>query len=439
MQEEGIKILKAEITNFKNISHKTVVFEGRSAIIIAPNAGGKSSLIQAIQSPINSKIIPLQPVKEGEERGSVELLVGGKFKGESVKYNIGLYFSPEHQKGRITITNEDGGKVPGGKSVINDIVGNISFNMMEFLRLARTDAGGVSDAGRKKQVEILKALLPDEVVDKMAELDVERKKVYNERSTVNAEVKVMKTNLEGHEYTLEDIENYSTKKDGEAIRTQINGLSTSIEKHSKATSAQARFMETISFKEEQIACLQKELDVARHNLNTTNEWLQKNEKPSIGHLSAQLKDIDDHNAICDEIAKLEKSRSDMDTKSAESDKKTERMKEIDKEKAEVFASSPLPVPGLAFDENMVTYKGLPLDEDQHSTAMLIGIGIRIGMAMNPNLKLLVIKDGSLLDRQTLRFIMKICEEQGYQVLIEKVDFEGENEEVTVEFTESEEI
>jgi len=75
--ENGLKIISAEITNFKNITHREINFEGRSAIIIGPNEAGKSSLIQAICSGVDSKMMPAEPLKKGEDRGSVEIVAGG--------------------------------------------------------------------------------------------------------------------------------------------------------------------------------------------------------------------------------------------------------------------------------------------------------------------------------------------------------------------------
>jgi hypothetical protein len=93
----------------------------------------------------------------------------------------------------------------------------------------------------------------------------------------------------------------------------------------------------------------------------------------------------------------------------------------------------MPVKGLAFDEENVTFRDLPLSEGNIPTSQLIGIGLKIGMALNPNLRLLVIRDGSLLDDKTMKFILKTCEEKGYQLLIEVVKHEGG--ELSLEFIE----
>jgi hypothetical protein len=54
------------------------------------------------------------------------------------------------------------------------------------------------------------------------------------------------------------------------------------------------------------------------------------------------------------------------------------------------------------------------------------------MAMNPNLKLVIIKDGSLLDKETIDKVIKMCDKYDYQVIIERVHDECDLE---VEFIE----
>jgi hypothetical protein len=57
------------------------------------------------------------------------------------------------------------------------------------------------------------------------------------------------------------------------------------------------------------------------------------------------------------------------------------------------------------------------------------------MAMNPNLRVMIIKDGSLLDKETLNKIINIADKRGYYLLIEVVD--SEQEDLELRFVESE--
>jgi hypothetical protein len=63
----------------------------------------------------------------------------------------------------------------------------------------------------------------------------------------------------------------------------------------------------------------------------------------------------------------------------------------------------------------------------------LGVGARIAMALNPNLRLIVVKRGESLDKDRMNALLKICNDQGYQLLIEKVD--SEKEKLEIEFVE----
>ena len=85
----------------------------------------------------------------------------------------------------------------------------------------------------------------------------------------------------------------------------------------------------------------------------------------------------------------------------------------------------MPVKGLEFIDTGLSYNGLSLTEDNISTSRIIEIGIRIAIAMNPNLRIMQIKDGSLLDKDMLKTIKDICKDKDYQLFIEKVSDEKE--------------
>ncbi len=94
------------------------------------------------------------------------------------------------------------------------------------------------------------------------------------------------------------------------------------------------------------------------------------------------------------------------------------IKEVDATKAELVAGATFPVPGIGFDENGVTYNGIPFD--QSSTAEQIRVSMAVGLAMNPKLKIVLIRDGSHLDEDSLAQVAQMAEDAAAQVWIERV-------------------
>jgi len=443
-KDDGLKVLKAEIVNFKNITQKTVDFAGKSAIVLGANRKGKSSLIQAILSPVNSKAVPLKPIKDGEERASIELQIGGTINGEHRVYNIDMHFTDKHQRGQLVVTDESGGKIPGGKSMIDSIVGNIGFDILEFIDLGLTPDGKVSTPGVQKQIEVLKGFMPEDVRKKIFELDNEKKSVYDERTEINKDIKSNQAKLKDAEMDPAEQEKYAKKIDDSEIKEQMSKIGEDISKYDQVVNGMSTKMakaEAIEKEIERLEGLIKDLKEEKvgvdSDIDNGKKWLEKKgDRPNMGDLTEKFNAICEHNEkhkMVSELQSFAKNVRDFEVKSEE---KTERLKAIDVEKNKMFEENPLPVKGLSFTEDEILYDGLPFNENQHPSSTIIGIGIKIAMEMNPNLRLLVVKDGSLLDKKTLNFILKLVEKNGYQVLIEMVDFSGEKD-VTIEFVEGE--
>ena len=443
MNKDGLKLLKAEVKNFKNIEQKSIDFGGKSAIILGANRKGKSSLIQALMSPMNSKLLPAKPIKDGEDTASIELTIGGSIAGKDVVYHIDMYFSEKYHKGHLVITDEDGGKIPGGKSMVETIVGNIGFDILEFIDLGLTKDGKVSKPGVMQQIEVLKGFMPLEARKKLMALDNESKEVYDERAEINKDIKSNESKLKDVEMDPEEIEKYSTKLDDSDVKKKMNEIGETISTFDKVTNgleSKKKEFDKLSTEMEELKKLMEQKIESLKTLNTDIEkgekWLKGKTRPSMDSLTEELNEIQKHN----DIHKLVMERQEFSKKvrelSEKSESKGDRLAAIKSEKAEIFTENPLPVKGLEFTEEEILYDGLPFNENQHPSSTIIGIGIKVAMAMNPNLKVLVIKDGSLLDKKTLNFILKLVEKQNYQLFIEMVDFDGEKD-VTVEFIEKE--
>ena len=443
MQEEGLKVLKAEVTNFKNITHKTIEFDGKSAMVLGKNGAGKSSLLQALTCAINSNMIPSKAIKDGEETASTLLKVGGVLDGEYQEFNIDMYFSGANQRGKLVISDKDGGKIPGGKKMVESIVGNVGFNILEFIDLGLTKDGKVSEPGVRQQIEVLKQFLPVEVQKLLMDLDSEKKEVFSFRAEINKDIKSNEAKLKNSEMDPSDIEKYSEKLDNTKTVEAMAKIGEDVSKYDQVVNAvETKVLKLNAIDEEVIRLnnlvgnLLKEREEVFDAVTKCNAWIvKKGERPSMGSLQEELETIGKHNEMHTKVVELKGFSESVRMLTVDSEGKTERLKQIDISKKNVFVENPLPVKGLSFDENEILYKGLPFNENQHPSSTIIGIGLTIAMAMNPNLRLLIIKDGSLLDQKTLNYILTLVEGKGYQVFIEMVDNTGESD-VTINFIET---
>ena len=84
----------------------------------------------------------------------------------------------------------------------------------------------------------------------------------------------------------------------------------------------------------------------------------------------------------------------------------------------MLAAASFPVAGLSFGEEGLLYQDRPLE--QASSAEQLRVSVAMGLALNPQLKVLLIRDGSLLDGDSMRTIAEMAEAAEAQVWIERV-------------------
>jgi hypothetical protein len=114
----------------------------------------------------------------------------------------------------------------------------------------------------------------------------------------------------------------------------------------------------------------------------------------------------------------------MATAQQEWEKLDEAVKSGVRKKDEALATAKYPIEGLGFDtvKREVIYNELPFDQASHAEQMKTSMAI--GMAINPKLRIMRIKDGSLLDDKTLAIVAAMAEEHDFQVWIECVSTTG---------------
>ena len=101
---------------------------------------------------------------------------------------------------------------------------------------------------------------------------------------------------------------------------------------------------------------------------------------------------------------------------------TQRMQDLKEQKRSAIESANLPVKGLEFGDGELLMNGVPLE--QLSAAEQLKLSMDIAMAENPKLRVILLKDASLLDVQSMEYIRHRAEAEGYQVWAERVASEG---------------
>lgn len=428
-----LKFEHIDIHNFKNIEQRTIDINGRSFLIMGKNGSGKSSFIQALLSPLDTKVIASMPVKDGEEQAKIEVVLAGDVNGKRTKYSLEMYFSAKTNKGRLVVYNETGEKISAPSTFVKSLVGNISFDIMEFVNASKTN-----------KINILRMLSGKDREITIAERDI--KEAKEGIQYLKKREKDLSAFINEHDLNQEIIKRYESPIDVSAIQKkleEINKLAVNYSKIREGVLSRKREVDSYNSKINDLEARIKEMQEEISNLNETislksveinkgEEWLKSNNVPDTQSVLDELNKALEHNQNHENIKSIASKHKEMVEVQNNIITNETALKKIIAQRDNLIKESKLPVKGLTWTDDEVFINGLPLESEQINKSTLFEIGAEISMALNPNLKVIFLHDGSLFDKEHLKSVVKKVEEKGYQCIIEYV---AENPEFEIQFLE----
>ena len=127
-----MKIVKFTAENVKRLKAVEITPDGTVQVITGRNAQGKTSVLDAIWLALGgggaSRETP-RPIRDGEDKASVTLDLG----------DLMVTRTWTGDKTALTVKSADGAKYPSPQSVLDALVGRLSFYPLEFTRLSARD------------------------------------------------------------------------------------------------------------------------------------------------------------------------------------------------------------------------------------------------------------------------------------------------------------
>jgi hypothetical protein len=138
----------------------------------------------------------------------------------------------------------------------------------------------------------------------------------------------------------------------------------------------------------------------------------------VDEVTRQITESQDVNKRVRENIERKRLSEEVDQLRSQSKELTKRIEEVDAAKAKMMAEAHWPVPKLGFSEDGITLNDLPFD--QASSAERLKVSVAIGLAMNPTLNVILMRDGPFLDEAHLQTVADMAEAAGAQIWIERV-------------------
>lgn len=400
MKNKPTKIVRLELENFKRIRAVHIEPSGSVTKIGGLNAAGKSSILDGIDYLIRGrKAAPAKPVRNGENKATGTLELDN---GLTIRRTI-----TEAGNDTLVIETKDGARFPSPQAILDRLYGQFAFDPLEFMR-----------ASPKQRIEILKKIVGLD----FSKLDAERAQIYAERTSVNRE------SDQALALARAAIKHDDAPREEVSVRALVEELNAA-EQNNQARASLAilvqRSGESIELTNQTIDDLKRRLaeaeslrDATRKQQATASEKFAATVEIPTDPIKAKLSQAETLNAKL----RANQKRHELEKLAAafkeKSDAMTARIKEIDTEKSCMLASTAFPVDGLGFGECDVTLKQIPFD--QGSKAEQLCVSAAIGVAVHPEFPVMLIRDGSLLDRDSLALLAEQAEKTGSQIFLEVV-------------------
>ena len=415
-----MKIIRLEAENVKKITAVDITPKQDLVQITGPNGSGKTSVLDSILWALaGTTKVQKMPIRKGKNSARIKLDMG-----EVVVTRI----FDGNGTSTLRVESAKGSKFATPQKMLDNLIGSLSFDPLEFVRLDPKEQ--FSSLCRLSKINV-----DFETIEAKNATD------YEVRTNINRNVRALRQQIENYGAVPEDLPDKPVdisqlaKKISEAseqnaqIEIRRSQYQNQIKQHNeKFVSLNSQAKQKLALAAE----LRKEADAAEAeakklqieaaNLKKVQIPKEETKPADLAGLQAEIKAAQKTNSEIERRKNLNAIFAQLKKEEAEAEALSEAIKDRDRAKVAALAKAKMPLPGLSLGDRCVLYNEVPLE--QASTAEQLRISASIAMAANNRLRVMLIKDGSLLDAKSMKLLAALGREHDYQIWIEAVDSTG---------------
>lgn len=427
-----MRITAVHVRDFKRIRDIKITPDADRTLILigGPNGAGKSSTLDALTAAFGGKrALPTDPVRHGAEHAIVEVQLDNGFMIRRVI----------DASGDSTLEVRDQyGAIKAPQAMLDKLVAGRFLDPLAFMQLPAKD----------QRATLMKLI---DGADRITTLDEKRERAFLKRTEVGRDL----TKAEGELARLPEVQlsqpidvaaltaeertfadlaresDYIRSQHRDAQRAAADAQSSLSEAKARAADIENQ-IRTLTNRLQEVRAdisgiatdVAKTADAERESKARVDEVVAKWEAlaPRRAHVDSELARADQHNRAVfaaeasakrrteaeQEVEKLRKERDDI----------TAVIETIDQRKAEILGAAKLPVPGLGVTADGIELNGVPFQQASGAEKLRVALGI--AMAASPELDDVWIRDGALLDDDSLELIATQASAAGKRPWIERV-------------------
>jgi len=397
-----MRIIELQVDNIKGIRTATIHPLDDLVIVSGKNGNGKSSLLDglllAIAGGKASKMVE-QPIRKGETRASVRVDLGD--------FVITRVWN-EGGSSVLDVRNRHGMSVPSQQKFLDSLNGALWFDPLAFADMKAAD----------QRLMLLDLITLPFDAQNMREA---KKALYDERTIANREAKALSTRFEAERMPLDSTPDTEVSASTlmESFKEAQELLSANeVARHNLQANkdAMARAsVEVLDLEGRLMKARSTQGDLEREVVGLEEIVANLND-PDPSELETQIADVEATNALVREKKDWIGLRTQVAAALQGAQDLDDRLKIIVETERDAIMEADMPIEGLAFDEDGVTFNDIPFKD--LSSAEQLKVSVAMGMALNPTLRVMRIMDGSLLDEDSIKSIESLAGSNDYQVWIE---------------------
>lgn len=397
---QALHVVELQAENVMRLKAIRIIPDDKVVILGGENEQGKSTVLRCIEMAISgAKAIPDVPIRKGERKAKIVVDLG----------EIVIERTFDSKGTKLVVRNADGVQQTSPQSILDKLYSKVAFDPLAF-----------STQKPAEQLATLKRIVG---LDFAAE-DNRRKKLYDDRTGVgrridDAEVRFAQfptslVDAPDAEVSVAELLKEKAAADTENAKHEKvrQALAVAQAARDAALAAEQAAAKALAEAQGRLARAEEDLEFA----NVAVADLPPDEDTAL--IIAAITGAEDANRKA--RAKQERAKVAADLKKLEEEKQrlTDEIASIDADKTARMAAAKWPIPGLGFSEDGVTLDGLPFE--QASKAQRMKASLAIGMEQNPQLRVLLLQDASLLDKASMAVVHQFADDNNMQIWIERV-------------------